>query len=638
MSKSLREAMEREIAVRGGVTRGLGPLLVKTFGESEVRAELAAALRAAAEAGDAEGVVRTLALDASVGFLLPRRDLALAAPVPEAAGWLVRGAAQRPDGAGLRDQLARREDATPRLRAVAAAHAALADADLGPLGELEEEDRQRLTWPLLDLFTPPRATGAPPAAAPRRVGRNDPCPCGSGKKYKRCCLHKPSPTVPEVADASGTPGMTRNEAFWFREVEPLVQALCAERLRRGGPRAGETLFWPDEEAPLDELSVRLQLALARGDMDAQRRVVLRGWQLDPPVGERLAAEAFRAAPPETWGSGQLVAWVESLPQALRAEVELEAPGAGAWTLEDVVALRAQSEAVSERVAEALRGTRAGRFEPVVGLAEIVARGGRLPLGLLLVRYVQALTESFEPGQSERMRRVEIAACEALELPLSGLSVESDDPRDEEIARLRDRVAELDAARSKLEMDLRMERDLRARAEEAWREGGGSSEADRLRAELRRLRRELEEHHRKRRAAERTLQNLKTRERERLARASQVDTDGLKTEARDGEEEREEEGGAELSAPSRRVSYLPAFETTAQRLPPSTVERVRKDLERLAAGKWVREAKRMEGLSDVWTLRAGIHYRVMVRERDGVLEVFDLIPREDLDTYLNRLRA
>jgi len=22
-----------------------------------------------------------------------------------------------------------------------------------------------------------------------RIGRNDPCPCGSGKKYKHCCLH-----------------------------------------------------------------------------------------------------------------------------------------------------------------------------------------------------------------------------------------------------------------------------------------------------------------------------------------------------------------------------------------------------------------------------------------------------------------
>jgi len=23
-----------------------------------------------------------------------------------------------------------------------------------------------------------------------KIGRNDPCPCGSGKKYKRCCLAK----------------------------------------------------------------------------------------------------------------------------------------------------------------------------------------------------------------------------------------------------------------------------------------------------------------------------------------------------------------------------------------------------------------------------------------------------------------
>lgn len=24
----------------------------------------------------------------------------------------------------------------------------------------------------------------------RRVGRNSPCPCGSGQKYKKCCLRK----------------------------------------------------------------------------------------------------------------------------------------------------------------------------------------------------------------------------------------------------------------------------------------------------------------------------------------------------------------------------------------------------------------------------------------------------------------
>ena len=24
----------------------------------------------------------------------------------------------------------------------------------------------------------------------KKVGRNDPCPCGSGKKYKKCCMNK----------------------------------------------------------------------------------------------------------------------------------------------------------------------------------------------------------------------------------------------------------------------------------------------------------------------------------------------------------------------------------------------------------------------------------------------------------------
>ncbi|MEJ2040503.1 MAG: SEC-C metal-binding domain-containing protein [Desulfosarcinaceae bacterium] len=23
-----------------------------------------------------------------------------------------------------------------------------------------------------------------------KIGRNDPCPCGSGKKYKKCCMGK----------------------------------------------------------------------------------------------------------------------------------------------------------------------------------------------------------------------------------------------------------------------------------------------------------------------------------------------------------------------------------------------------------------------------------------------------------------
>ncbi len=32
-----------------------------------------------------------------------------------------------------------------------------------------------------------------------KVGRNDLCPCGSGKKYKKCCIDKP---LPEMAQLS----------------------------------------------------------------------------------------------------------------------------------------------------------------------------------------------------------------------------------------------------------------------------------------------------------------------------------------------------------------------------------------------------------------------------------------------------
>lgn len=35
----------------------------------------------------------------------------------------------------------------------------------------------------------PTPVGPRTTRHPAKVGRNDPCPCGSGKKYKKCCLH-----------------------------------------------------------------------------------------------------------------------------------------------------------------------------------------------------------------------------------------------------------------------------------------------------------------------------------------------------------------------------------------------------------------------------------------------------------------
>jgi len=50
----------------------------------------------------------------------------------------------------------------------------------------------------------PAKPAAPARGRGEKVGRNDPCPCGSGRKYKNCCLHKDAAAQP-AAD-QGPPG------------------------------------------------------------------------------------------------------------------------------------------------------------------------------------------------------------------------------------------------------------------------------------------------------------------------------------------------------------------------------------------------------------------------------------------------
>lgn len=39
-----------------------------------------------------------------------------------------------------------------------------------------------------------------------KVGRNDPCPCGSGLKFKKCCLNKPNKPPPDLQKVPKKPG------------------------------------------------------------------------------------------------------------------------------------------------------------------------------------------------------------------------------------------------------------------------------------------------------------------------------------------------------------------------------------------------------------------------------------------------
>ena len=76
-----------------------------------------------------------------------------------------------------------------------------------------------------------------------KIGRNDPCPCGSGKKYKKCCLYKAASPVASLGRRK------------LRRVESeLVSALMKHAEKYYGPGAmyeawGEFTLW--DETPID---------------------------------------------------------------------------------------------------------------------------------------------------------------------------------------------------------------------------------------------------------------------------------------------------------------------------------------------------------------------------------------------------
>jgi tetratricopeptide (TPR) repeat protein len=62
-----------------------------------------------------------------------------------------------------------------------------------------------------------------------KVGRNDPCPCGSGQKYKRCCLAKDAVQAREVRTAVNAELQARVEAVQqLLEVEDPLDNFDAE--------------------------------------------------------------------------------------------------------------------------------------------------------------------------------------------------------------------------------------------------------------------------------------------------------------------------------------------------------------------------------------------------------------------------
>lgn len=102
-----------------------------------------------------------------------------------------------------------------------------------------------------------------------KIGRNDPCPCGSGKKYKKCCLNKAKPPEDLLYHRLG--------AAHDRLVERLMVYAHEVLDKSAMPLAlYEFLVWPETKLPQDLIVEHMQLFVPW---------LLFNWMYDPDDAE-----------------------------------------------------------------------------------------------------------------------------------------------------------------------------------------------------------------------------------------------------------------------------------------------------------------------------------------------------------------
>ena len=153
----------------------------------------------------------------------------------------------------------------------------------------------------------------------RKIGRNEPCPCGSGKKYKKCCIDKPSPlpnpmlgqwfnhwtyeevnemTTEEIIQRLGSMGISfdqdvfvqnTEECYWAQEISESwfdTFEVTAEGRDEDFPWFAAWVLWerlaPTHNVPLEQMSELFQEGIDYLSMDDPMKacdIWLRLWEI-----------------------------------------------------------------------------------------------------------------------------------------------------------------------------------------------------------------------------------------------------------------------------------------------------------------------------------------------------------------------
>jgi SEC-C motif len=116
-----------------------------------------------------------------------------------------------------------------------------------------------------------------------KPGRNDPCPCGSGKKYKQCCLGRDSASVVELADRT------------WRQMREAIDGYAATMLRFIGESYGRDAL---QQAWL-EFTLGASHEFVQGDPNTELFFswLFHRWRPDTQKGNEIADQALYGISP-----------------------------------------------------------------------------------------------------------------------------------------------------------------------------------------------------------------------------------------------------------------------------------------------------------------------------------------------------
>ena len=492
---------------------------------------------------------------------------------------------------------------------------------------------------ILDLINERQPRLAPHKGTVRRSvekhSRNEQCPCGSGKKYKRCCEDKDRERLRE---SSSVPGMTRDEVHlspeatlteksilatealevsrWdFTKIKPSFHTLCLKQLAK---------YWYVEEA-----AAAFEITGYTDEMEDAWKHSAWGcvflWKRAPLLRLVALREKCTTAP-------------FTLAPGLRLLLKGETPIEFARELES-----AAHEVVADGSEDNLCSIVWGLlYSPMKALGILVARGA-IPLlatdeatkvlDVILKTHDKLALPPDDPFSDILEKRLtEESRSTGHDSETLRKSRRDLDKKAAEVRRLK-----LDLDNTRQEID-RRERKLAARAATPAPAPAEDEKLRDLRLKVTELKSSLTQHNNERTQLRNELQRVHT---DLEALRHQTNERATPQQDPDTKENAHLSPAEDMGTqPVRLIEFPSGFQHTLDGLPRAIARQAMQALGRIASGEphTFTQIVRLKVLPKIFRLRIGIDHRMIFRLQPHAVQALDIFPRQDLERRIKTLLA